>query len=255
MKSYILLLLFLATSSVIAQYPEKASKPDLSKFSSSQLTSCFRNMTICGTDDETLIADELETRLPHFSTNQLLACFSEWRICGADSYSLTNEIVRHGHPELRIQRYWKEPDPLIREGILQVLYHFHSDEIKDFMRQVLAEKKGDDETLYWPANYLAKQCDTDALRWLSTRKGRSQSCMQFTPTVALFGKCLYRPAIPYLITYSLNDACLNIVEEAEIDLRAMYPHSPKEFNSIDEMQKYFCDRAKQEGIQVHCVSK
>jgi hypothetical protein len=255
MKSHILLLLFFATSLLIAQYPENTSKPDLSKFSSAQLSSCFKNMTTCGTDNETLIANELATRLPQFSTNQLLACFAEWRICGADSYSLTDEIVRRGHPELLIARYWKESNSSIREGILQVVYQVHSEEVTVFICKVLEEKKGDDEYLYWPANYLAKQCDTDALQWLSTRKGRSQSCMEFAATVTLFGKCHYRPAIPYLIAYSLNDACMNIVGEAEIDLRAMYPHSPKEFKSIENMQKYYCGRAKQEGLKVHCQSK
>jgi hypothetical protein len=250
-----LLLLALTAPLLHAQYPESSSKPNLSKFSSAQLTSCFRDKTICGTEDETLISNELATRLPHFSTSQLLECFYEWRICGADTYSLTDEIVKRGHPNQLIQRYRKEVNPSIQAGILQAVYHFHSDEVTAFMREALAERKGDDETLYWPANYLTKQCDPDALQWLSTRKGRSQSCMQFTGTVTLFGKCHYRPAIPYLITYSLNDACLNIVGEAETDLRAMYPKSPKEFRSIDDMQKYYCGRAKQEGFRLHCGSK
>jgi hypothetical protein len=256
MKNTLLfLLLIFATALAYSQTIKESSAPELSKFTSAQLTACFRDNTICGTDDEILISGELASRLSSFTTDQLLACFSEWRICGADSYSLTDEIVRRSHPHLLLTRYWKEHNSSIRSGILQAVYHFHSDEVTAFMRQVLATKEGDDETMYWAANYLAKMCDRDALQWLSTRKGRSQSCMQFTGTVTLLGKCRYRPAIPYLITYSLNDACLNIVGEAEEDLRAMFPHSPTVFNNIESMQKYYCGCAKKEGFKVSCNSK
>jgi hypothetical protein len=254
MKSRVLLLIVFAASLLYAQYPESTARPDLSKFTSAQLSACFHNFTICGTDNETIIAGELVARLPHFSTNELIMCFSEWRICGADSFTLTDEIVRRGHPDLLIARYWKETDNSIREGILQVVSHFHSDDMTDFMRKVLAEKKGDDEFLYWPANYLAKLCDPDALQWLSSRKGRSEGCLQFAGTISVFGRCKYRPAVPYLIKYSMNDACLNIVDDAETDLRSLYPHSPKEFKSIEEMQQYFCGRAKQEGFKIHCAA-
>ena len=140
----------------------------------------------------------------------------------------------------------------IRDGLVHVAYHFKNPEVTAFMRRVLAESKGEDEELYWPANYLAKRCDPARLEWLSSKPQRSQGCMQFATTIPLFGKCAYRPAIPYLISYSLHDACLNIVDAAEIDLRAMYPHSPKEFNSIVEMQEYYCRRARKEGLPIQC---
>jgi hypothetical protein len=251
----LLILLFFSSTLLQGQSSNNTAKPDLSKFTSEQLTACFTNKSICGTDDEIQIAGELSTRIRQFSTGQLLACFAEWKICGADSYSLTAEVVRRGHREKLMLRYWNEPNSAIQAGILQALYDFHSPEVTAFMKKVLAIQKGPDEELYWSANYLAKQCDPAALHWLSDRKERSQSCMQYTGTVALFGKCQYRPAIPYLIRYSLNDACLNIVDAAEVDLRAMYSHSPKEFNSIENMQKYYCGRAKQEGLDVHCSSK
>lgn len=144
---------------------------------------------------------------------------------------------------------------MIRDGIVHVAYHFKNPEVTAFMQRVLSEGKGEDDELYWPANYLAKQCYANGLKWLSFRPQRSQGCLQFATTIPLFGKCLYRPAIPYLINVSLHDACLNVVDAAETDLRAMYPHSPKEFSSIEEMQKYYCTRARKEGFQVHCSSK
>ena len=123
------------------------------------------------------------------------------------------------------------------------------------MKKVLAAGHGDEGDLYWPANYLAKRCDPSGLKWLSTRQGRPEGCMQFSSTVALFGKCHYRPAIPYLIANSLDDACLNIVDAAEMDLRAMYPHSPTDFRSIETMRKYYCRRALRDGFKLDCSSE
>jgi len=51
-----------------------------------------------------------------------------------------------------------------------------------------------------------------------------------------------------------QDACLNIVLEAEASLRPMYPESPQ-FDRLDERQHYFCGRTKEEGFRVKCASK
>ena len=257
---FLLYLLLLPATLIQGQSKQPAVEPDLSKFSDQQLTACFKDMKVCRTAVESTITSELYSRIPEMPTEQLLSCFANWRICGASEgqatgWPISDEIANRGNPDKLLARYWKEPKKSIREGIVDVAYHFKNAEVTAFMRRILAEGKGDEFDLYWPANYLAKQCDPDALRWLSTRKERSQSCMQYATTVQLFGKCSYRPAIPYLITYSLNDACLNIVGEAETDLRTMYRDSPKEFKTIDEMQSYYCRRAKQEDFKVHCDSK
>jgi hypothetical protein len=77
----------------------------------------------------------------------------------------------------------------------------------------------------------------------------------YADAVGLFGKCEYRPAIPYLLEYSLEDACMNIVDAGEDDLQKLYPNSPKGFNSLEAMRRYYCGRAKREGFHVDCVSK
>jgi hypothetical protein len=233
--------------------------PDLSKLPSDQLKACLDDKSICGASDIYAISDELIKRLPSFSTRQLVECFADWKVCGGENdietgWAVSALIARRGDPRKLLIRYWTEPNESVRDGIIHVAYHFNTPEVEDFMKKVLAAGKGDEDDLYWPADYLAKKCDSDALNWLSSRKGRPEGCILWAPTVALFGKCRYRPAIPYLISNSLGDACLNIVDAAEIDLRTMYPHSPKEFKGIEAMQKYYCARARQDGLRVDCDS-
>jgi hypothetical protein len=254
------LLLFLISTLASGRSTKTPAKSDLSKFSSDQLKACYEDKKICGADEQWEISDELANRLPAFSTRQLLSCFADWKICGvsedsASGWPISDELARRGKSHKLLLRYWTEPNDQIRDGIVHAAYHFKNSEVTTFMQKVLAEGKGEDEELYWPANYLAKKCDLNGLKWLSSRPQRSKGCLQFATTIPLFGKCLYRPAIPYLVTYSLHDACLNIVNAAETDLRAMYPHSPKEFGSIEDMQTYYCARARKEGFQVHCSSK
>jgi hypothetical protein len=72
--------------------------------------------------------------------------------------------------------------------------------------------------------------------------------MQWGTIVELFGKCNYRPAIPYLIS-SVNAACLNIGIAAVEDLRKIYPGSPnfKDY-SPEQIEQYFRHRAAGEFI-------
>src|SRR4029077_10483942 len=123
-------------------------------------------------------------------------------------------------------------------------YHFHTPEVASFMKRVLSERIEDGEDLYWPVNYLAKIGDSAALKELSTGRYRGQGCMQYETSVRLFGKWRYRPAIPYLVETALHDACLNIVDAAQKSLHAMYADSPKDFNTLEDMQHYFCGRAQ-----------
>jgi hypothetical protein len=253
-------LLLITASNLHGKSSKGPAAQQLSKFSSDQLKACFADKTICGTDDIYAITDELVRRLPALHTGQLVACFVDWKICGAENdlqsgWAVSAEIARRGDPHKLLVRYWTESDEGVRDGIIHVAYHFNTHEVTAFMKKVLASGRDDEDALYWPADYLAKRCDSDALNWLSSRRGRPEGCLLWAPTVTLFGKCHYRPAIPYLIRYSLNDACLNIVDAGEVDLRAMYPHSPREFNSIEDMQKYYCGCAKNEGYSVDCKSK
>ena len=47
-------------------------------------------------------------------------------------------------------------------------------------------------------------------------------------------------------------ASLNLVDAAERSLRELYPDAPKRFSSLDHEQKYWCNRVKQSGFEIHC---
>jgi hypothetical protein len=231
----------------------------LSKFSSDQLKACFDDSKVCGSSNVYEISDELANRLPTFSTEQLLSCFADWKVCGvgegqASGWPISDELSRRGNPHDLLVRYWKEPNWLIRSGIEDVAYHFDTPEVTEFMRRVLVERKKDGEDFYWPANYLAKKCDPVGLKELSTGRHRNQGSLQYQTTLVLFGKCQYRPAIPYLAGKALYDFSLNIVGAAEESLEALYPNHPKKFETLEEEQKYYCGLAKQEGFKVNCKS-
>ncbi|MGA2085635.1 MAG: hypothetical protein ABSG60_08965 [Terracidiphilus sp.] len=243
-----------------SQSTKDSAKPDLSKFSSDQLKACFDDSKVCGSSSVWDISDELASRLPALTTEQLLACFANWKICGvgedqASGWPISDELARRGDPHDLLVRYWKEPNWLIRNGIEHVAYHFNTPEVTAFMQRVLAQRKKDGEDFYWPANYLAKKCDPTGLKELSTGRHRNQGSLQYQTTLVLFGKCQYRLAIPYLAGEALYDFSLNIVGAAEESLKALYPDHPREFKTLEDEQKYYCRRAKQEGFKVDCESK
>lgn len=135
-------------------------------------------------------------------------------------------------------------------GIIYALYRIDDPEVEAFFKQLVAKKYNDGEDLYYPLNYLAKRCDSQALRVLSGNgKGGYKGypgCQQWATTVELFGNCNYRPAIPYLID-SVDAACLNIGLAAIDDLKEMYPDSP-DFKGygLEQIQQYFRKRAAAE---------
>jgi hypothetical protein len=136
-------------------------------------------------------------------------------------------------------------------GIIYALYRIDDPEVAAFFRQLVAEKYDDGEELYYPLNYLAKRCETNALRILSgDGKGGYKGypgCMQWAKTVDLFGKCKYRPAIPYLLN-SIDAACMNIGAAAVDDLRTMYPGSPSfADSSLQQIEEYYRKRAAAES--------
>jgi hypothetical protein len=264
MKTVLCIALWLVGASfAYAERTKAVPRPDLKTFTSDQLKDClerFRSSNVCGTHDDQAITAELVSRLPQMTTEKLVSCFANWKVCGtgesqASGWPISDEIAHRGNPHHLLLRYWSEPDRSIRDGIVDVAYHFKTREVAEFMRKVLIESKGDEQELYWPANYLAKLCDPAGLEWLSTREGRSQSCVVFESTVPLFRKCDYRPAIPYIVDYSIRDACLNIDDEGVKDLQHFFPHSRKSFDSMEDMQKYYCARAKRGGFEVTCDSK
>jgi hypothetical protein len=261
MKTTLCVLLTILTSSLaIGQSAENSVKPDLSKYSSEQLKACQENPKLCGTDDSLSINDELATRLGKYTTDQILACYDDWKICGVEEsrvtgWPISDFLASRGAPHDLLVRYWKERKFMIRNGIERVAYHFDTPEVTAFMQRVLIKRKDDGEDFYWPANYLAKKCDPLGLNELRTGRHRNQGSMQFQTTLALFGKCKYRPAIPYLAGEALYDFSGNIIDAAEESLDALYPDHPEKLDTLDDIRKYYCRRAKQEGFNVHCTTK
>ena len=151
-----------------------------------------------------------------------------------------------------IPRYWQTRDRILRAGIEKVAYRLDSRESLEFMKRVAASKPDDGEDLYFPLNYLAKRCVGTGLEALATGRFRNQGSLQYATSVELFGKCGYRPGIPYLVEEALRDASLNIVIAAGNSLRALYPQSPASFDDIGAMQQYYCGQAAAEGFRVRC---
>jgi hypothetical protein len=256
---YILALMFFAPLAY-SQQTKAAPKPSLTNFTSGQLTACLDGSDVCGTHDIYSLTGELISRLPQMPTNQLLSCFANWRICGtgedqASGWPISDEIARRGDPHELLVHYWSEPNWEIRGGIEHVAYHFDTPEVDAFMQRVMVERKKDGEDFYWPANYLAKKCDVAGLEELSSGRHRNQGCMQYQTTIRLFGRCTYRPAIPYLVNEAVFDFCGNISDNAIDDLHRLYRSSPKDWKKLQDAQKYYCARANREGFHVTCNSK
>ncbi|HME33848.1 MAG TPA: hypothetical protein VKF84_01325 [Candidatus Sulfotelmatobacter sp.] len=260
------LLLILTSALCHGRSSEPSGKADLSQLSSDQLKTCVLDpghCTIEGHPDEVGyrrdLGDELVRRLPTLTSEQLVACFDKWEICGAEEdrpsgWPISDEIARRGDPHELLVRYWKEHNWIIRNGIEHVAYHFDTPEVTAFMQRILAERVNDGEDRYWPVNYLAKKCDNAALKEVRSGRYRGQGSLQYQTSVELFGKCKYRPAIPYLVDVAVYDFSFNISAAADHSLHALYPDSP-DFDMLEDMQRYFCGRAKQEGFRVHCNSK
>lgn len=194
-----------------------------------------------------------ETDLKRLTAEKLLSCFDDWKVCNdQDTGDIADELARRGEIAPILERYWNEPNLYIRNGIERVAYKVNSPEVSEFMRQVLAKKVDDGENRYYPVNYLARKCDSQALKQLSSGRYRNEGSLQYETSVELFGKCKYRPAIPYLVGTALHDASFNIIIAAEHSLHALYPDAPQEFDELRTMQQYFCDRAHQDGFKVKC---
>ena len=239
---------------------QQAAAPDLSKLSTDRFKVCYGNLKLCGASDIWQISDELNSRLPSVPSERLVACFDDWKICGAQEdrtsgWPISDELARRGDIQWLLDRYWKTRNMMIRNGIEHVAYHFDTPEVTAFMKKVVSMRVFDGEDRYWPVNYLAKKCDTVALRELSSGRYRGQGSLQYQTSVELFGKCGYRPAIPYLVDDALYDFSLNIVIAAQDSLQQIYPDAPQDFDSPEKVQRYYCGRAKRDGFKVKCIDQ
>jgi len=170
-------------------------------------------------------------------------------------WPISDEIAKRGDPHDLLVRYWHERKRAIRDGIEDVAYHFDTPEVTSFMKRIVSERMTRKDDHYWAVNYLAKKCDRVGLKNLAGGRYRRLGSLEYQTSVELFGKCLYRPAIPYLVDTAVYDWSFNISIAADHSLHALYPDSPKDFVKLEDMQHYFCSRARQEGFKVHCRTK
>ncbi len=183
---------------------------------------------------------------------ELLKRLADVQNCGEECmWSIADTLGKPQNKTFLLSAFQGSPSNNEKLGIIYALYRIDDPEVTDFFRRLVAEKYDDGEELYYPLNYLAKRCETDALRILSGNgKGGYKGepgCLQWAKTVELFGKCKYRPAIPYLIN-SIQAACMNIGVAAVDDLREIYPGSPSfKDSSLEQIEQYFRKRVAAES--------
>jgi len=256
LRSFLAGVLFLVVMSAAGQQQQDGG---LSSYSHQQLVACIDKPELCHQKSSISVEDELSKRLSGMSTADLVHCFSDWKICGAGEWDVEAELEKRHETDSLIHKYGFDSDPLVRGGIELVAYRSKSTTAASYLRRVFQEKLDDGDHLYWPAMYLGKSCDQHALAYLnpgihskSIADNFSVSSLMFSDTVALFGKCHYRPAIPYMAQIGMFAASLNLVDAADTSLRKLYPGAPKRFSSLDLQQKYWCNRVKQSGFEIHC---
>jgi hypothetical protein len=251
------LFVFAFGGSLVAQNTHAPA--NLINYSRQELIGCLYAPEKCHAHDIYEVEVEVDKRLSQMSTADLVSCYSDWHICGDSQPWLISDILRHrGETNEVIHRYGSSEDPVIREGIEILAYDSSSDVATDYMRAAFTHRIDDGNNLYWPAMYLAKHCNVDALRYLDPGPNPKDvsgkfivSSAQFASTAELFGKCHYRAAIPYLVAIGMHAASLNVVDAAAESLRKFYPNSPH-FDSLNTQQQYFCARAHRDGFHVNC---
>lgn len=250
-------LLLLLAAPLVAR--AQSNTNSLHSYSQQQLIACMDKPSDCHARDFYEVESELDARLPNVQTDELVRCYSDWHICGdSEPWTISDILRKRGQTTAVIRQYGSTTDPSIRDGLETLAYHSSSPVAAEYMRTSFTQRLDDGEHLYWPAMYLAKHCDTDALRYLdpgpnsqSIADNFSVSSAQFAETAELFGRCRYRPSIPYLVTIAMHAASLNLVDGADKSLRRFYPHSPKS-NSLEAEQRYFCERANRDGFHLNC---
>ncbi len=241
----------------LATATAQSSKVRLSDLSTVQLEDCYTHRALCGNATAYEVSNELASRLKKLPSSLLVACFADWKLCGAadneaSGWQISDELASRKYLKPLLKRYWTEPNEGIRWGIIDVAYHFDTPAVAAFMKRVMDQQIAAGKAEYWPVNYMAKRCDPLALRELAKGTFRNEGCMQYETSMKLFGKCRYKPAVPYLVDDALNDMCLNITDSGEQSLKKLFPDAPRNFRTLPAMRDYYCLKAKEEGFKVDC---
>lgn len=147
------------------------------------------------------------------------------------------ELIRRKAVVQLLEKFERPADDCQYRYVAEALYAIEDPRILASFRKRLSAR------LTWVdylcLNYVAKAGDPHALKILNDNYFQyPTSSLQWSYTVALFGRFNYEPAIPNLIE-SLGAASLNLVDAAQASLEQLFPGPHPEFNCIDEAQSYF----------------
>jgi len=171
-----------------------------------------------------------QSSISQMSISALLECAAN-DSCNGSNWDIADELRRRlsVHPLIEL---YPQQNARVKMVIVDALYTARGTEVESLMRNAafsgLQPGRTDEDNHYYPLQYLAKLCDQRALKELNRPENYEDSypisCMQWQATLATFGKCGYKPAIP-LLAENLDDACVNNIVVAEGSLRKLIPKS------------------------------
>jgi hypothetical protein len=175
-------------------------------------------------------------------TPELIECFKIEAQCGVEDLEIQQELVRRRVDRALIDAYRRSRDVVQQTQLVATLYELEGGSVVKFMRTLATEDT--ELSNYYALQYLGSRGDRRALEILNKNYFKYPvSSLQWSFTVALFGKYRFRPAVENLIE-SLNAASLNLAGAALESLQMIFPGSPPEFGSPIEAQRYFRARAR-----------
>lgn len=201
-------------------------------------------------------ADGQENSLRGKLVQQILACVKD-KTCASqhDQWELATAVSRPGNIGLLINAYKRATNDQ-KPVIVIALYSLRDPRVKVFMHDIafngLKPHEPDYDPQWYPLQYLARECDQQALARFSRPENIKESypigCMWWQDTVKAFGDCNYRPAIPYLIE-ALSTACLNIDGNAEEALKKFFPGACENKKWPEAMQQCYREVARKHGYK------
>jgi hypothetical protein len=172
------------------------------------------------------------------TSNQLIDCLRVASAC--DQAEAIRELSFRKEAELLMAAFDKSSDWSQREKLVEVMSGMDEPSVAEFMRSIA--RPSSEREVFLANLYLARRGDQKALENLS-RAGGNVPSYEWAAALSLFGKYKYRPAVDTLID-ALEAASGNVTQAAEESLRELFPRAPVEFESSQQAQRYFRERAR-----------
>lgn len=209
------------------------------------------------------VGNSQDSRTPNdlklMTEKQLLRCVdNDACIRQHDDWEVAEELAARADVAFMTGAYARA-DAAQRGVLVKALSYIDDPRVLAFMRRIafknLKPGQPDYDPTYFPLQYLAKRCDKRALarlsRYANIKDAYPVGCMWWQDTVAEFGTCRYRPAIPYLIE-ALTTACVGIDENALDGLNKLLPGvCTAEFKTPEAAQECYAKAAQKRGIRLY----